>query len=135
MQLNVTTDYAVRTVVYLAMHEGDCCSAADIEEKMVVPSGYLHKATKGLKEAGIVGTVQGPKGGYVLLKDPEDLTLYDVIACTEDTMEINACLGNDGFCNRHAQKDCPVRKAYCLINDSVHDAFKSVTIASILHKH
>lgn len=54
MQLNVTSDYGIRTILYLAMHQNERCFAMEIEQEMSVSAKYLHKITSKLKKAGII---------------------------------------------------------------------------------
>lgn len=132
MQFSTTSDYAIRTVLYLACNQNRCCTAKEIENAMGVPAQYLGKVTKKLKESHLVETVQGNGGGYRLLKKPEQISLYDILNLTEQTMEINGCLENELFCSRHATATCPVRKVYSQINQDVTDALRIATISRLL---
>lgn len=132
MQFNTTSDYAIRTVLYLACNQNRCCTAKEIETVMGVPARYLGKVTKKLKKSNFLETVQGNGGGYRLLKKPEQISLYDILSLTEQTMELNGCLENEFFCSRHATATCPVRKVYAQINDEVSDALKAATISKLL---
>ena len=132
MQFNTTSDYAIRTVLYLALNQNRCCTAKEIEIAMGVPARYLAKVTRKMKESCFLETVQGNGGGYRLLKKPEQISLYDILNLTEQTMEINGCLENELFCSRHATKNCPVRKVYSQINYNVSSALKAATISMLL---
>ena len=66
-QLNVTTDYAIRTVLYL----GQCkkiASATEISNEMGIPRGYLEKVLSKLKKAEYISADLGARGGYRLNK-------------------------------------------------------------------
>ena len=52
---------------------------------------------KQLKEKEIVKAAEGSNGGYMLEKRPEEISLMDVINCTESTMAISRCLEKDGY--------------------------------------
>lgn len=134
MQLHTASDYAIRTVMHLAMHPDRCCSAAEIEQQMGVPAQYLHKVTAKLKKAGIIQTVQGNGGGYRLCRDPESISLYDILSLTEQTLEINGCLVNEAFCSRHATETCPVRRVYCEISTAIKQSLEQTTIGRLLEK-
>ena len=54
-----------------------------------------------LKEKEIVKAAEGSNGGYMLEKRPEEISLMDVINCTESTMAISRCLEKDGYCSRN----------------------------------
>ena len=58
MQLKLTTDYAIRTIVYLATQSG-ITSVAEIGSKMGISENYLMKVLKALKDAGLVAGYQG----------------------------------------------------------------------------
>ena len=109
MQLNVTTDYAVRIVLYLAS-KNDIASSSEIAREMGIPQTYILKLTKVLKEAGILGEKCGAGGGFVLKKDPEQITLLTVVGLFEKTLYINRCLEEDQFCSRDAVAYCKVRE-------------------------
>ena len=69
---------------------------------MGVPATYLHKVTARLKRAGILQAEKGNGGGYRLCRTPDEVSLYDILSLTEQTLEINGCLVNESFCSRHA---------------------------------
>lgn len=132
MQFSTTSDYAIRTVLYLALNSGSCATANEVEKSMGVPSLYLNKVTKKLKQSGILETVRGNGGGYRLIKDPQQISLYDILSLTEQSMEINGCLENESFCSRHAAATCPVRKVYTRINSALAAALKETTIFQLM---
>ena len=104
MQLKLTTDYAIRTVVYLATQSG-ITSVAEIGSKMGISENYLMKVLKALKDAGLVAGYQGKRGGYAISKKPEEISLWDIVEVMEGTTKINRCLEADGFCSRHSARD------------------------------
>ena len=91
MQLKLTTDYAIRTVVYLATQSG-ITSVAEIGSKMGISENYLMKVLKALKDAGLVAGYQGKRGGYAISKKPEEISLWDIVEVMEGTTKINRCL-------------------------------------------
>lgn len=132
MQLNITSDYAIRTILYLAMHKNELCFAAEIEQEMAVPAKYLHKITSKLKKAGIIETFRGNSGGHQLCRDPEEISIYDILLLTEKSMEINRCLEDKLVCSRNATHTCPVRNMYQRVNESIKRSLQQTTIASLL---
>ena len=91
MRLTITTDYAIRIVCFLAEHQ-QMTSTAELANELGVPVNYIPKITKQLKKANLISSLEGIKGGYVLAKSPENISLMDVMSCTESTMAINRCL-------------------------------------------
>ena len=67
MQLNITTDYAIRTVLYLGS-DGKSRTAKEIAEEMCIPQNYLIKILSKLRKGGIITSFSGYAGGYQLKK-------------------------------------------------------------------
>lgn len=133
MQFNLTSDYAVRTVLYLAMNNHRPCSASELEREMGIPSLYLHKATKKLKQEQIIGTVLGNQGGYILKKKADEISLYDIFYLSEPTLKINACL-ETGECSAKRTGICEVRRVLCKLNTQMETELKHIKISDLLGK-
>ena len=84
MQLASTTDYAIRIVCYLAAQR-QMISTSELSQELSVPSSYIPKITKKLKQAGIIKACEGTNGGYMLAKQPENISLMEIISCVEET--------------------------------------------------
>ena len=102
MQLTSTTDYAIRIVCYLAAQR-QMISTSELSQELSVPSSYIPKITKKLKQAGIIKACEGTNGGYMMAKQPENISLLEIISCVEETMAINRCLEEDRFCSRNLE--------------------------------
>ena len=102
MQLKNSTDYAIRIVCYLAAQER-MVSTSELSRKLNVSANYVPKIAKKLKNAKIVTACEGTNGGYMLAKQPENISLMEIISCVEETMAINRCLEEDRFCSRNLE--------------------------------
>lgn len=131
MQLNITTDYAIRILIYLAKNE-KLTTAKEISEAMFIPEGYIGKITRKLKESGIINTYNGAKGGFELIKNPNDITLLDVINAMEKSIKINRCLEEDNHCNRNRSNECHIRKYYEVIQNQLENNLKNITIKNCI---
>lgn len=130
MQFTLTTDYAIRTVFYLAK-EKQIRNAETLAVNLGIPLSYVPKVTSLLKKAGIIDAMEGVQGGYYLIKDPLKIALWDIISVTENTVQINRCLEKDHFCSRYAVETCPVRKVYKNIQEEFKDRFKNISISEL----
>lgn len=81
----------------------------------------------------MIQTVQGVGGGYRLCYAPDKISLYDILALTEQSMEINGCLVREEFCSRHATATCPVRRVYSNLNEVIANTLKATTIQSLIN--
>lgn len=133
MQLNITTDYAIRIIVYLGM-KGGFAASREVSDNMGIPYGYVLKIARKLVAAEIVTTSTGIYGGISLNKKPEDISLLDLIQVMESTTKINRCLEEDKYCSRFATETCPVRRFYCVLQDELESKLSSITIADLLQQ-
>ena len=132
MQLNITTDYAIRIVIYLAT-TNQLTVAKEISDNMVIPQNYVIKIMKKLKDAGIVETYNGVNGGYKLRKSADEISLLDIIKIMEKTIMINRCLEADEYCSRNAIKECSMRKYYINIQNLLESKLKDITIKDCIN--
>lgn len=130
MQLNIETDYAVRTVLYLTGKEGYEPSGR-IARAMVIDKDVMKKILKRLQEAGIVISKSGSDGGYALSRPAENISLLSVIETMEGTIKINRCLEHDGYCNRKMSGSCSVHRFYASVQSMLEQAFGNTTIQDL----
>ena len=131
MQLTSTTDYAIRIVCYLAA-QSQMISTSELSQELSVPYSYIPKITKKLKQAGIIKACEGIKGGYQIAKQPENISLRDVISCTESTMAISRCLEKEGGCSKNYIACCKVHQILLDLQNIYNNRLESVKISDII---
>lgn len=123
-----TSEYALRTVVWLGREPERPLSAQLLAERTKVPRRYLHKVLQDLVRGGLVHSQPGPGGGYALAKHPEGITILDVVTAVAPLERIRSCpLGlpsHTTLCPLHAELD----KVYA----ATEQALSRVTIAKLL---
>ena len=108
--LSQTSEYALRAVVSLAARPGVSLTVHQIAEITRVPIGYLSKVLQALRRAGLVRSQRGLRGGFVLERRPEELTLLEVVNAVDPFKRINTCpLGlpshGERLCTLHHRLD------------------------------
>ena len=131
MQLKNSTDYAIRIVCYLAAQER-MVSTSELSRKLNVSANYVPKIAKKLKDAKIVNACEGINGGYMLAKQPENISLMDIISCVEETMAINRCLEEDRFCPRNLEDTCKIHKILLSLQNTYNNKLESVKVSDVI---
>jgi Rrf2 family protein len=134
MQFNITTDYAIRTVMYLAMRN-TLTKAVEISTAMGIPRNYQLRITKPLVKKGILQCVQGVKGGFYLNKPSKNITLYDIVTAIEITSCITKCLENESYCGPFTTGKCPIRSFYKGLQTDIDEHLKKITIEQLVKKY
>ena len=132
MQLKNSTDYAIRIVCYLAAQER-MVSTSELSRKLNVSANYVPKIAKKLKNAKIVTACEGTNGGYMLTKQPENISLMEIISCVEETIAINRCLEKDCFCSRNLEDSCKIHKVLLSLQNTCSNKLESVKVSDVIH--
>ena len=130
MQLNLTTDYAIRLLLYLG-NSNRTLPGPRVAEAIKISPKYLMKISSQLRGAGLLGSLQGAQGGYYLRKPLDKITLLEVIETMEPSSKWNRCLDEDAFCNRGIAADCPIRKYYMWMQKDMEEKWLSRTLEEI----
>jgi Rrf2 family protein len=130
MQFNVTTDYAVRILICLADSGRQLCGR-ELSELMHIPYSYLLTVMARMKEAGLVVAARGSAGGYMLGRDAEDISLWDIISVMEGSSMVSRCLGENFDCDCIEVGRCSVRKVYYRLQNTMEDILKGVSLRQL----
>jgi len=131
MRLTRAGEYAVRCVLYLSScPKEEIVSRKAIAEAMDIPDQFLGKIAQQLARSGIVEIVQGARGGFRLLRSPDDLSLLEVVEATIGEIFLNDCLMNPGICMR--SQACAVNKIWEKARNQLRETLGQATFLSLL---
>ncbi|MFN3406360.1 MAG: RrF2 family transcriptional regulator [Caldimicrobium sp.] len=122
MELGIFEDYAVRMVLYLSRNLGRIVSRSEISEAMQIPLTVLAKIGQDLERAGVLEIFRGKKGGYRLKKDPQKITLLEVVESMRGKITLNKCVDNPNFCAR--ERVCSVHFIWQELNEKFREMLK-----------
>lgn len=130
MKLSTRSRYGVRLMTSLArrISDGpvflkDIAASEDISEK------YLSLIVIPLRAAGLIRSIRGARGGYVLARHPADITLRDIVAAVEEDTCLVQCVKKPESCKRAAS--CPTREIWELLSNTLNETMESVTLAKL----
>ncbi len=112
MQITRQADYAVRAVLYLSKIGQDRrASTSQIAQDQQIPPSFLAKIVSQLSVAGLLQTSRGARGGVSLARNPEQITLLEVVEAIDGPILLNECVGGNGACT--FGDECPMRPVWC----------------------
>ncbi|MGO5051113.1 RrF2 family transcriptional regulator [Lachnospiraceae bacterium LCP25S3_G4] len=131
MLLTRESDYAIRIIRALKTGEKQAVKNICMEED--IPEPFTYKILKKLEKAGIVKSVRGAQGGYLLYKDLHSLTLVDVVLAIDPEFAITQCTVENCSCVRHKRlAPCTVHMELQRIQELLIQELQSKTLADIL---
>jgi len=131
MQLSKGFDYAIRSLVFLALlPEGKTAELKAISESQGVPVSYLAKVMRSLVRGRLVASTLGREGGYALRKPPDTITLLQVYEAIEGQMRLVNCLEEDGACA--FMQGCTQASVWRRLTATVEGFFRETTLKDLL---
>lgn len=135
MKLSTRGRYAVMAMVDLAKYAAnDPISLAVIGERQEISVTYLEQLFLKLRQAGLVTSSRGVRGGYCLGRDPSDISIADIVDAVEEQTRVTRC-------ESHSGKGCMTTKAKCLVHDlwdelgnQISLFLRSVTLEDVVEK-
>ena len=114
MRLTVYTDYALRVLIYVALHPERRPTIAEIASSYGISRNHVMKVVHQLGVAGYIDTVRGQSGGMSLARPARDIILGEVVRRTEPDMALAPCFAPSGA-------GCAISPA-CKLRGALHQA-------------
>ena len=131
MQITKQADYAIRCVLYLASKSnGIAVMIEEIAKAMEIPKSFLAKILQRLSKAGIVRSVRGVKGGFLLNKGLTEISLLDVITSIDGPISVNRCAVDSNHCGRSCF--CTVHPIWTELRQNIRDYLQGVTFDKLI---
>jgi len=133
MKLSTRTRYGMRAVIELAQHEGKRpLQLKAIADRQDISVKYLEQLMSMLRSAGFVRSIRGSKGGYILARAPEQITLSEIFHSLEGSVMTAECIENPDYCGRAA--DCAAREIWVQVEEAIEGVLGSTTLADLVRK-
>ncbi len=127
-------EYGVRLMVELARHYGEGpMSLADVADHEDLPRPYLEQLVVSLREADLVVSHRGARGGYTLARPPEEIRMGDVLRALEGPIVPMVCAAHDRETSDQCGRTtfCTVNTLWVRVRDAISDAVDSLTLADL----
>lgn len=98
LKISEALSLAIHGLHFLALEEENQEKVKDLARKMGVSEAHLAKVFQRLVKAGILYSSRGPKGGFVLAKKPEEVTLLEIYQALEGSLREEVCLLQKEVC-------------------------------------
>ena len=141
MRVTTWAEYGLIVSIHLARRTGRSgtargapVAARELSEQERLPHDYVEQILLRLRRSGLVESVRGARGGYLLARQPQDVSVKDVIEASEHvTFEVNCDLHrvDDERCDPATA--CSIRPVWRLLERRINEVLAGVTLADLLH--
>ena len=131
MKLTTRSRYGTRMILDLALHgQNGPVRIKDIAARQGVSIKYLEKLVRELKLAGFVSSRRGPRGGHILARPLEEISIGAIVRALEGDLSLVDCDSHDVSCPRLAE--CLTRKVWVEAARAMHEKLDAITLADLL---
>ncbi len=133
MKLSSRGHYGLQAMVYLAKSDLDRpIPLRQIAADEFIPEQFLEQILADLRKSGLIRSVRGPKGGYLLADSPENIVVGDIIRVLEGSMNIVNCLEKDDVNCCIKTNDCSTKIVWEKLKESMVAVLDKFTLADII---
>ena len=132
MKISSKGRYAVRVLTCLAQNENEYVSLSTIAEKENITIKYLEQIIALLLKENLVVSLRGSYGGYKLSRQPQAISIADILAVTGDMPKLAPCQKSDLGCAK--AKSCSVVGCWDKLAKIIYDYLKNVTLQNLIDK-
>lgn len=134
MRITTTSRYGVRALFDVAYHGGgQPTQIKDISRRQKISQRYLEQIFNRLLKAGLLKSRRGPRGGYMLARDPSEISVGDIINAAQGPIVPVRCLGGDAEAEKVCDilNECVTREVWHETQKILVDYYNSVSLADL----
>ena len=132
MKLSTKGRYAVMAMVDLAKHESNKpISLADIADRQEISLSYLEQLFGRLRKGGLVKSVRGPGGGYMLSRTPSHVRISDIILAVEEPIKATRCKTESSVGCTGAKSRCLTHDLWAELGNQIYLFLSSISLADV----
>ena len=133
VRLGKLTDYGLVLMTLFARGDGlPLRTARDLALESRLPLSTVSKLLKQLLQSGLLTSHRGIKGGYILARNPREISVIEIISAIEGPMALTECSTDvTGLCNLESY--CPIKSNQQIINQAVRGVLDKITLSDLVH--
>ncbi|HEX9024351.1 MAG TPA: Rrf2 family transcriptional regulator [Geobacteraceae bacterium] len=139
MRLSTKSRYGLRALFDIAYNSGTLpAQIQDISRRQDISPRYLEQIFQSFKKKGILNSKRGPKGGYYLARNPEEITIREILQAAEGDIALVECVNGKStkkkkkICNFDG--DCVTQSVWQEATDQLNDFFASMSLRTLCEK-
>lgn len=134
MKLSTKGRYGLKAMFELSLRQ--TCGPVplkQIAQKQNISEQYLEQIFSILKKSGLIKSVRGAQGGYLLVKEPKDITVGDILIVLEGPVSLSDCVLDEDVCENSGK--CVTKVVWEKMKKGIEDVINSITLQDMIDDH
>lgn len=133
MKFSTRTRYGLRALIDIGLNQKEKpVLVKDIARRQNISERYLEHIMLSLKNAGILKSKKGGKGGYEFLKKPSEISVREIVEILEGKISPVECVEKKEICPR--SDNCAARDLWCRIRNAILNFLEEITLEELIEK-
>ena len=133
MKLSTRSRYGIRLMLDLALHEDEGpIRLGAVAQRQEIGIKYLEQIIIPLKKAKYIKSVRGPRGGHMLARPPEQITVGEIVRLLEGGLKLTRCTQHPEECGRSSH--CVTRTLWMEAAEAISDRFDAITLRELVNR-
>jgi Rrf2 family transcriptional regulator, cysteine metabolism repressor len=133
MRLSAKEQTGMRAMIEFARCYGNGpTSLTEVAKAQDLPLPYLQQVVSALRQAGLLTSVRGARGGYYLAREPQQVRMSDIIRALEGQLISVDCMGPEGSPCCKREEVCRARDVWQSMLDCLSDTLDNMTLADVI---
>ena len=134
MRVSTKGRYGLRILLDVALNQQrGPVALRDISRRQEISQKYLWQVINPLKAAGLINVTRGARGGYVLARSPDKISLREIVGLLEGADTLVECVNAPDTCGRSVA--CVAREAWAEVQSKLNKAMNGITLKDLLLRH
>lgn len=135
MKISTKGRYGLRALIDLAQYSAiEPVSISSIATRQAISEGYLEQLMSLLKKAGLIKSIRGAGGGYVLARDMSEISVGDVLRALEGSLQPVECAAFSQEESCEASGGCVTKYVWQRINESINQTVNQISIKQLVEE-
>ncbi|MGL4797053.1 MAG: RrF2 family transcriptional regulator [Paraclostridium sp.] len=131
MKLSTKGRYGLKAMFELSLRQaGGPVPLKQIAQKQNISEQYLEQIFSALKKSGLIKSVRGAQGGYLLVKEPKDITVGDILIVLEGPVSLSDCVIDEDVCANSGV--CVTKVVWERLKKGIEDVINSITLQDMI---
>jgi Rrf2 family transcriptional regulator, cysteine metabolism repressor len=133
VKITTKVRYGLRALLQIAeSYDGNPVPLSAIAESQEISRKYLEQLVASMRRADLIGSRKGVRGGYFLVKDPKDISLWEVFCTLEGRTPLVECVPNPDICDR--SDTCTTRGIWELLEAKLQEFWEGFTLQDLVNR-
>ena len=135
MKLSTKGKYGLYAMIFLAQRLGEGPQSLKAMGELNLPEAYLEQLLGALRRAGLVSSVRGTQGGYLLSRAPDTISVKEILEAMEGPLRFSECVTDSGGPPCAHSGSCPARGVWEYLTGEINALFGRITLEDIVARN